>query len=183
MAPVYSFSIVLAVHLLQAKFVRESLTSPASVLFCSPSERSPEFHNSSTSASCAVRQLDRSLELDRQGIKPSKDLRCFRITLWHSKGSLSPHFLSYGVCLPVFYWHISPRFFAGLRGAKGCQPRPKKTLMNCGQTQNSTPSCLSLLMWLFTQISTMTEASTARPCPSIFDSPKSCGPVVMEHFP
>lgn len=59
----------------RAQFVRESLTSPTSILFCAPLERSPEFHNSSTSASCTARQPQKSLEPDHQGVKLLRDLK------------------------------------------------------------------------------------------------------------
>lgn len=145
MASEYSLSIVRDVYLLQAQFVREWLTSPTSVLFCSPSERSPEFQNSSTSASRAARQLGWSLEPDRQGVKLSKDLRSFRITLWHSKRRVT--FTTFPIalfCLPVSYWYVSAHLARPWRAeggegwwGKGCRPRPKKASNHCGQTQNS----------------------------------------------
>lgn len=174
MASEYSLSIVRDVYLLQAQFVREWLTSPTSVLFCSPSERSPEFHNSSTSASRAARQLGWSLEPDRQGVKLSKDLRSFRITLWHSKRRVT--FTTFPIAV-LFACFLLVRFSAlsetlagwgggGVVGQRvptspkeGVKPLWSNSELGSGQMLkmwnceiNEKVCQLNLAMWLFTQM-------------------------------
>lgn len=123
-ASVYSLSIALAVHPLQAQFVRESPTSPTSILFCSPLERSPECHNSSTSASRAARQLDGSL-----GVKLSKDLRSFRITLWHRKRRVT--FTTFPISWFLFAFFLLVSFTAptSFCRAEGGQRVPTSTVV------------------------------------------------------
>lgn len=108
--------------------------------FCFVRPRSDrQFHNSSTSASRAARQLGWSLEPDRQGVKLSKDLRSFRITLWHSKRRVT--FTTFPIalfCLPVSYWYVSARLArpwraegggGGAKGADLAQRRRQTTVV------------------------------------------------------